>query len=126
MAVGLLGAAEAPRIDMQLIQNGENVVLDFKPPLDLTQYGIMREVLREGFGIPDEEPVFSESALGNGEEYSELDCSAARTIAEAEGKFFDDKKVAREIWFALAVGGNAPQLDTEIVPVERSHRLRDL
>jgi hypothetical protein len=120
-------SAETPRIEMQLVRNGKDVVLDMRPPIDDERLGLTRTVL-SGYHVPVEAFIFRDILEPRGTEpFTEINCTTARTEAEEAGHSLDEQEFAKEVGEILVKNGYEVEFDpTQIVPMERSRRLLGL
>lgn len=118
--------AEAPQVTMQLVKNGDSVALDMEPPASDDQRRLVEAVLAS-YGVSADTPLFRDVTPRGTKPFTEIDCTAAQTEAEKEGLSLDERQFAQEVGDLLVQNGNVVVFDsTEIVPVERSHRLLNL
>lgn len=121
-----MSSSEAPQVRMELIKNGDDVVLDIQPPVNEDQHQLIRGIL-SGYGVAAEASLFRDiPEPRDTEPFTEINCTDAREEAGEAGCFFDEQYFAREVWDVLFQHGNVVELNAEVVSMERSHRLLGL
>jgi hypothetical protein len=123
LANNLKNLADAPHLRMELVEldeDGEVLSLDIDRSLSLQQYGHIRGLLSERYGVPEEALVFHERETEKGDAFTEIDCAAIRSDAEAAGRYFNEQNFGREVWDVLFRHGNVIEFDTRPVPLEEA------
>jgi len=110
---------EAPQLKMQLVRDGDNILIDFEPPLSEEQKGQITanpefiDIPEELFGFRDREP-----AVGN--PFTELNCAAIRAGLKEKRLILSERNLARQIADVLTRQGTIVEFDDFIKPIEQS------
>jgi hypothetical protein len=121
---------------MQLIQNGETVLLDSTPPLSEEQQELIRRIRVWDpllSGMPEttrplgelcvDALTFRQQIPDDGEPFTEINVTAVRQAIETKGLFLSEQSFALEAWQVLEKDGKkhgyTVNANTEIKPIEQ-------
>jgi len=110
---------EAPQLDMQLVSDGDTILIAFEPPLDEAQKEQITGA-HEFIDIPEELFSFRDFVPEIGDPFTEVNCTAIKAGLEEQRLILNEQNFAAKIADVLRIHGTVVGFDGTIQPIEQS------